>query len=1175
VWTFPTNVSVPCSHGWQGLGCTPSIERPGGCDIIEIWLNKRGLVGVVPPSIQYCQPLVYLSLSDNYLAGNINTEFGALLNLRAIYLNDNNYTGSLPSQLGQLAKVVDLDVTTNRLSQALPSELGLATNLQLLRLYFNHFSSSIPTEIANLKALVVFDAYSNYLTGPLPTELGRLTSLSSFNMYANHYSGPIPSQMGEMKSLELLDIQYSMLTGEIPSELWSLTELIEVNLGNNLMFGSLSSSIANCPSMGNFVLGPNYFTGTIATEIGQLVKLRQLNLQMNLFEGTIPTELALLTEVQVLFLAGNMLSRSIPVLSPSVVDLELSVNQLTGKVDSMFVNCSRLRVLDASNNYLVGSLPLAIQDCHILQSLSLASNMLSGPINLLGDNSSKKLQTLQSITLSDNSFSGTLSENLFLLPALQTIILYQNCFQGSLPNTVCEAKLLENIVLDSLTQNCGNAIPGSMRFLLGGYIPSHYMEGSIPSCIWNISGLTVFRALGNGFSGNLPDQIRSSQLSIAALGSNALTGSIPLSFQSRYFSQLDLSLNRLSGTLNDDLDASTKSTVYRMDVNRLSGRIPSSLYQSFASGVLNVLDGNLFSCPGDSLPSSDADHNAYECGSGSMEYSFIIWLICFCVFIVTVVGVVRCYADQEETARLIAEARKSSRFIELVVVTVGTLSIAVVVIALVGYLVFKLPPAWSSKYVTHSVQYWWTASAAFLHGWQVVLFLMLLLAATNAIIPPIVLYYGHDMIVRERSVSSSRDWRAALLWTVAKAVVHIVGFVIVLIVNAVYVVEAVAKISGVRLLLAQAALSLFKVVWSNTVSPWMIGLVTGDRMEKLPHLVVMSLFLFIGAPILATLLESSSCFHDLLASPATIESSFSVSALDCNSECYSTCTLNITGTCKTLCSDNCQFEPNGQVITVTSIQPWLYSYQCASSLVKNYSPVLIIGYLISGIFLPCIYLAYSALKIDWIAAAFPRVLRTTVLDKNLLCSDGDAAAGLFLKSQQTSRISKLGNSLMVRLVQNLTVLLTFGMASPLLAFAVAADGVIVTFVWFVLVERYVSLCKLAGLDGDRARNALMKSFQYGEGKILQCLLVMSLVSGIFWAFFIFDMIGDIYGAVVAGWCTLIPLLLPVTLCYFSIRCFHSFYSRELALFKGDDLVNPLLFPQSTKDVFGTDNDQLL
>lgn len=142
-----------------------------------------------------------------------------------------------------------------------------------------------------------------------------------------------------------------------------------------------------------------------------------------------------------------------------------------------------------------------------------------------------------------------------------------------------------------------------------------------------------------------------------SLASNGLSGSIPALEQYHNLTHLDLSYNRLTGTIPDKLQSSpsllslnlrsnrfsgnidsTAGLVFAynmsqqgvrltLSVNRLSGDIPSEL--SSAEKV-DILEGNLFYCHGtissESLPESDPYKNQYICGSNLLDISLQVLL---------------------------------------------------------------------------------------------------------------------------------------------------------------------------------------------------------------------------------------------------------------------------------------------------------------------------------------------------------------------------------------------------------------------------------------------------------------------------------------------------------------------------------------------------------------------
>ena len=105
-----------------------------------------------------------------------------------------------------------------------------------------------------------------------------------------------------------------------------------------------------------------------------------------------------------------------------------------------------------------------------------------------------------------------------------------------------------------------------------------------------------------------------------------------MALQDRDFDYLDLSFNKLSGQfsrLEATTNANSSQELY-LEVNRLSGRFPSTPPASMGFGILSALRGNLFGCG--NIPEEDEYSEEYSCGSEELDVSLYVF--------VSVVGVV-------------------------------------------------------------------------------------------------------------------------------------------------------------------------------------------------------------------------------------------------------------------------------------------------------------------------------------------------------------------------------------------------------------------------------------------------------------------------------------------------------------------------------------------------------
>nr|QNJ34483.1 CARD1-like protein 1 [Striga asiatica] len=126
------------------------------------------------------------------------------------------------------------------------------------------------------------------------------------------------------------------------------------------------------------------------------------------------------------------------------------------------------------------------------------------------------------------------------------------------------------------------------------------LTGALPSAIGNLKKLTSLILVGCGFSGPIPPSIGSMQeLVYLSLNLNNFVGEIPATIgnlPNLYW--LDLADNRLSGTIpvstrtTPGLDMLFKTNHFHFGNNRLSGEIPSQLFNSNMTLIHLLLEGN-------------------------------------------------------------------------------------------------------------------------------------------------------------------------------------------------------------------------------------------------------------------------------------------------------------------------------------------------------------------------------------------------------------------------------------------------------------------------------------------------------------------------------------------------------------------------------------------------------
>jgi Leucine-rich repeat (LRR) protein len=173
--------------------------------------------------------------------------------------------------------------------------------------------------------------------------------------------------------------------------------------------------------------------------------LQILTLRSNMFSGHIPKNLTCLERLHYLDIAHNHISGVIPwwlsnlkamrVRSPSWKELTISANSIpvttkgqtrdyTSDIYGLMLN------LDLSLNSLTGQIPEELSLLTGLTSLNLSSNQLFGRIpNQIGD-----LKQLESLDLSYNELSGKIPSGLSALTSLSHLNLSYNNFLGAIPS---------------------------------------------------------------------------------------------------------------------------------------------------------------------------------------------------------------------------------------------------------------------------------------------------------------------------------------------------------------------------------------------------------------------------------------------------------------------------------------------------------------------------------------------------------------------------------------------------------------------------------------------------------------------------------------------------------------------------------------------------------------------
>jgi Leucine-rich repeat (LRR) protein len=1070
--------------------------------LISFDLSDNLLEGGIPSELGNLLSLQFLSLSRNLLDGNIPIELGQMISLEYLYAYDNLLGGSIPSQLSQLAYLKYIDLDTNLLEGTIPSALGQLVSLEYFDLHGNLLDGSIPSELGQLTLLGRLNLFNNLLEGVIPSALGKLVSLSYLDLHNNLLEGSLLSSLGQLTALQRLDLENNWLEGGIPSALGQLISLEYLDLHSNLLEGSLSSALGELAAVEYFDLSKNFLEGSIPAELGKLIVVELFDLSVNLLEATVPTAMGQLSSLQILDLSNNMLEGILPSelgqalllgrldLSKNLLEgpipsalgqleelgwLYLFKNELTGGIPSELGLLQLLQFLDVHSCSLTGTLPTSMGSLPLLVELILHDNKLTGPLptalgtlrslNILLVQNNKFTgelsplfdvwadgvnQSLATIDVSNNKFSGSIPVGLFSLPTLVSVAAVSCCFEGELPDTLCSSPSLEVLILDGLSDGDGCTHESAFS----SYFSS--MRGSIPQCVYSMPSLRTLSLTGNGFSGSFGALPSDSALVSLRISHNILTGGIGESFLQHPFEVLDASYNRLSRTISSFSAGRNISSTLRLEANRISGELPESV-DNPAVDELVVVRGNSFACSADpDMASGDPDKNSTFCGSENLDaalyFTLVVLLIVLFLFVICYWGVWKADFISSLWRRLLGAIHLQSRLdavqsgpllLQRFVTLGGMLFrsctwcaalVCVVCVPLFGFL--KLGDG-EGQYETHTYQYSYFMSAAMLSGG-----LPAALLLTVWLLVVLVLYwlidYGAADVVYPSIQPKAYDWKqmSYILLFVAVNVVVALGL------NGLYVFVLLSDKSSSVKVAAQVCVALLRLVWGQLVSSAIVNPIFGDEVHR-RSLLLSAIFVFnnIVAPCLVVVFSDPSCFVELFIEPDASTSTYT----------YPQCIQY------RISSDSLQCNVYADVETSVTYYPsFIYNFQCGTSLIKAFVPVVLVSYTFS-IILSALMILLANVDVSFLRNHAPAPLMSAlpalIRGADNLVDAGNSSGG---SEGASDLVVNLPREVAV-MTERLAMLLSFGLMTPYVALVCGLSSFMLwmklMFLLFVYMEK--------------------------------------------------------------------------------------------------------------------------
>ncbi|PIN24399.1 Serine/threonine protein kinase [Handroanthus impetiginosus] len=293
----------------------------------------------------------------------------------------------------------------------------------------------------------------------------------------------------------------------------------------------------------------------------KLPSLREIFLAQNYLTGPIPDSISNASSLTILDLALNKLLGRIPNSLGELKFLDLlnlGANGFTSESSEMsfltsLTNCRRLRCIWIDNNSLSGYLPDSIGNfSSSLEKLDLSNSRIKGRIPKAIGN----ITNLAFLYMDNNEFTGFVPFTIEGLKNLQLLRLGGNKLSGPIPDGICHLPNLGELTLSK-----------------------NKLYGPLPACLGNVTSLRYLNLDSNGLNSSISPTIgRLKDLLEFNLFSNFLSGPLPLEIGNLIaVTSMDLSMNELSGSIPSTIDGLNNLINLSLAQNRIQGHIPDSV----------------------------------------------------------------------------------------------------------------------------------------------------------------------------------------------------------------------------------------------------------------------------------------------------------------------------------------------------------------------------------------------------------------------------------------------------------------------------------------------------------------------------------------------------------------------------------------------------------------------
>ncbi|KAF5462785.1 hypothetical protein F2P56_018766 [Juglans regia] len=308
---------------------------------------------------------------------------------------------------------------------------------------------------------------------------------------------------------------------------------------------------------------------------------------------------------------------------PSLTQIVLGLNELSGMIPTSISNASQLIVVDLSSNSFSGLIPKTLGNLRLLQRLKLEFNNLTiesselsifsyflnnsylnrlrlsmNPLNGVLPNSIGNLSTfLEQLDLFGCNIKGNIPIDIGNLSRLTYMSLGNNKLAGPIPTTIGRLSMLKHLNL--FGNRLKGPIPSDICYL-GRFralsLASNKLFGQIRESINNMTSLRLLNLAFNQLTSRIPSSLwRQTDLLAVDLSSNSQSGSLSLDIGNmKVLIILNLSRNQLLGRILETIGALMSLVDLSLAVNQLKGSIPISFGGLVSLELLDLVGNKLF-----------------------------------------------------------------------------------------------------------------------------------------------------------------------------------------------------------------------------------------------------------------------------------------------------------------------------------------------------------------------------------------------------------------------------------------------------------------------------------------------------------------------------------------------------------------------------------------------------